>query len=96
MKRERPQPKAGGAARTIELPLNSRPVSPSEPIPAVPIKDKLTWDLADLAALTGLSRRLLERELAAGRLPRCDLRVGRRCLWRPESIREWIEKGGRP
>src|SRR5262245_6464705 len=54
--------------------------------PAVPIHDKLTWDLADISALTGLSRRLLERELAAGRFPRADLRVGRRALWKPGTV----------
>jgi hypothetical protein len=83
-----------GAAGTAELPLNPTPVVPSDPPFTVPVRDKLTWDLADIAALTGLSRRLLERELSAGRMPRCDLRVGRRCLWRPETIHRWIEEGG--
>jgi hypothetical protein len=81
----------GGAAGTIELAPNSRPATPSESTPAVPIRDKLVWNLADIAALTGLSRRLLERELAAARLPRCDLRIGRRTLWRPATITAWLE-----
>jgi hypothetical protein len=61
------------------------------------IQLKLVWDLEDIRLLTGLSRRLLERELAAGRMPKPDLRVGRRCLWRPRTIRSWlgIEEGGR-
>jgi hypothetical protein len=65
------------------------------PPAAVPLHDKLVWSLADIAALIGVSRRLLEKELSAGRMPRCDLRIGRRCLWRPRTIREWIE-GKRP
>jgi hypothetical protein len=54
------------------------------------IRLKLLWDLSDIAALTGLSRRLLERELAAGRFPRADLRVGRRALWRQISVRRHL------
>jgi hypothetical protein len=66
-----------------------------EPPSTVPLKDRLTLSLADIAALTGLSRRLLERELAAGRWPKPDLRVGRRCLWRQNSVRRalGIEEG---
>jgi predicted DNA-binding transcriptional regulator AlpA len=61
----------------------------------VPIHERLTWGLDDLSALTGLSRRTLERERSAGRLPKPDLRVGKRVLWKPETIREWVEGGGR-
>jgi hypothetical protein len=63
--------------------------------PAVPILERLTWGLNDLAALTGLSRRSLERARSGGRLPPPDLRVGKRVLWRRETIRRWIEGGGR-
>jgi hypothetical protein len=63
--------------------------------PAVPIHERLTWGLADLAALTGLSRRTLERERSAGRLPRPDLKVGKRVLWKPETIHFWIGGGDR-
>jgi hypothetical protein len=63
---------------------------------AIPIRDKLLWDLNDIAALTGLSRRLLERQISAGQMPPCDLRIGRRCLWRPETVRRWIGEGGCP
>jgi predicted DNA-binding transcriptional regulator AlpA len=62
----------------------------------VPLNARLTWGLNDLAALTGLSRRTLERERSAGRLPRPDLRVGKRVLWRPDTINEWLKRGGRP
>ena len=64
---------------------------------AVPIADRLTWGLDDLTALTGLSRRTLERERSAGRLPAPDKRVGKRPLWTPATIRRWLaEGGGRP
>jgi predicted DNA-binding transcriptional regulator AlpA len=46
--------------------------------------------LADISALTGFSRSLLERELAARRMPRPDLRKGRRMVWRPSTIRRWL------
>jgi hypothetical protein len=63
--------------------------------PAVSIHDKLTWGWDDIAALTGLSRRLLERQLSSGKMPPPDLRIGRRVLWRPNTIRSWIGEGGR-
>jgi predicted DNA-binding transcriptional regulator AlpA len=63
--------------------------------PTISIHDKLAWSLADIAALTGLSRRLLERELSARRMPQPDLRKigGRRCLWKPSTIRSWLGEG---
>jgi hypothetical protein len=33
---------------------------------------------------------------SAGKLPRPDLHVGKLPRWKPESIRRWIEGGGRP
>jgi excisionase family DNA binding protein len=65
-----------------------------KPIPRVPVRDKLLWSLDDLAALLGLSRRMLERMLSAGRLVGPDIRCGRRCLWRPSTIHAWIEQQG--
>ncbi|WP_145266411.1 helix-turn-helix transcriptional regulator [Tautonia plasticadhaerens] len=56
----------------------------------------MTWRLADIAEALGVSRRALERERSAGRLPKPDLTIGRMPLWRPETIRGWIERGGRP
>jgi hypothetical protein len=57
---------------------------------------RLTWRLADLSRALGVSRRALERERSAGRLPPPDLSLGRMPLWQPETIRQWIERGGRP
>ena len=56
--------------------------------------ERLTYRLDELAAALGVSRRTLERERSAGRLPRPDLHIGRAPLWRCETIREWLEKGG--
>jgi hypothetical protein len=58
--------------------------------------ERLTWRLADLSRALGVSRRALERERSAGRLPPPDLTLGRMPLWRPETIRDWIDRGGRP
>jgi predicted DNA-binding transcriptional regulator AlpA len=85
-------------------PRPPRQPAPAEPPPkstaaetdhhAVPIADRLTWGLDDLTALTGLSRRTLERERSAGRLPKPDLKVGKRVLWTPATIRRWLAEGG--
>jgi len=52
--------------------------------------ERLAYRLNDLVALLGVSRRLLERERSAGRLPKPDRTIGRVLLWRPETIREWL------
>jgi hypothetical protein len=86
------------AARPSHPAAESPPEAPTDARvrpPAVPIHERLTWGLDDLSALTGLSRRTLERERSAGRLPPPDLRVGKRVLWKPETVRAWIEGGGR-
>jgi hypothetical protein len=48
--------------------------------------------LAELARL-GVSRRIIERERSAGRLPKPDLHIGRMPLWRVETVRAWLESG---
>jgi predicted DNA-binding transcriptional regulator AlpA len=54
------------------------------------ISDRLCYRLADIAMLTGISRRSIERERAAGRFPRPDRVVGRCPLWRVETIQQWL------
>jgi predicted DNA-binding transcriptional regulator AlpA len=69
---------------------------PAEPSPdGRPPVDRLTYRIDDLAAALGVSRRIVERERSAGRLPKPDLRIGRIPLWRIESVKEWIARGGR-
>jgi predicted DNA-binding transcriptional regulator AlpA len=51
--------------------------------------------MADLARVLNCSRRGVEQMRSAGRLPRPDLHVGNRSpRWRPQTIRDWIERGG--
>ena len=56
------------------------------------LSGRMTLRLDELAAALGISRRALERERAAGRFPRPDLTIGRMPLWRPETIRRWINE----
>jgi hypothetical protein len=60
--------------------------------PSVP---RLAYRLDELADALGVSRRLIEKEKAAGRLCKPDMHIGHIPLYRPETIRRWIEEGGR-
>jgi predicted DNA-binding transcriptional regulator AlpA len=51
--------------------------------------------LNEVARALGVSRRAVERERSAGRFPKPDLTIGRMPLWRVETVRAWIEGGGR-
>jgi hypothetical protein len=57
--------------------------------------ERLTFRIDELAAALGVSRRILERERSAGRLLKPDLHIGRIPLWRIDSVRDWLERGGR-
>jgi hypothetical protein len=65
-----------------------------KPAPRIELRDKLLWSLADLVLLLGLSRRMLERLLAAGEMPRADFVKCRRKLWTQATIFRWLEGGG--
>lgn len=107
-KHKRLQPEARGV---VDGPRQDHPIAPHPAVTdhpnladsvsrrcladAVPLRDRLLWSLADIAALTGISDRHLQRQLSARKMPQCDLRIGRRVLWRPETIRAWLERGGR-
>jgi len=49
----------------------------------------------DLAAVFSCSRRIIERMRAAGKVPKPDIKIGKMPRWKPETIRSWIEKGGK-
>jgi len=49
----------------------------------------------DLAAILNCSRRLVERMRSAGKVPPPDLNVGRMPRWKPETVRRWVEAGGK-
>jgi predicted DNA-binding transcriptional regulator AlpA len=63
---------------------------------AKPTVDRFTLRFGELEAALGVSRRLLERELSAGRFPQPDVHIGRVPLWRPSTIDRWLDsqKGG--
>ena len=54
---------------------------------------RITLRLDEVADAVGVSRRVLERERAAGRMPKPDMRIGKMPLWRPETIYTWINSG---
>jgi len=56
---------------------------------------RLTYRMLDLVKLTGLSRRMIERERSAGRFPAPDKTVGRVPLWRCSTIDAWLSSGNR-
>src|SRR5262249_13671742 len=61
--------------------------------PAPPI-DRMPLRIDEVADALGGSRRTIEREPAAGRFPKPDLTIGKMPLWRPETVRGWLDKGG--
>lgn len=68
--------------------------SPPETPPAGEVS-RLTFRLDELAAAFGVCRRSIERARSAGRFPRPDLHIGKMPLWKPETVRAWVEGGGR-
>jgi hypothetical protein len=62
--------------------------------PAPPI-EPLLWTFATVFKSLGVSRRTIERERSAGRFPKPDLFIGRRPMWKPTTIRLWIEDQSR-
>lgn len=73
----------------------THPILPDAATPAPGLHvERLTLRINEVAEALGVSRSAIERERRAGRFPRPDLTVGRMPLWRPETIRAWIENGG--
>jgi predicted DNA-binding transcriptional regulator AlpA len=70
----------------------SRPPAPARAVEPLP---RLTLRLDEVAKSLGVSRRLLEKQRSAGQFPKPDLQMGKAPLWQPETIRKWIEAGGR-
>jgi hypothetical protein len=56
--------------------------------------ERLAYRLDEIARSLGVSRRLIERERAAGRFPPPDLQIGRVPLWSRETLVRWISEGG--
>jgi hypothetical protein len=51
--------------------------------------------LDDLAVILKCSRRWIERERSAGRIPKPDIQLGKCPRWRVETIRRWIGRSGK-
>ncbi len=49
-----------------------------------------TLSLDNLATVLNASRRTVERQRAAGRLPKPDFMVGKMPRWKAETIRKWM------
>ncbi len=62
---------------------------------ARPRIEPMALRIDEVAAALGLSRRAIERERAAGRFPKPDAIVGKMPLWKPETVRGFLERGGR-
>jgi predicted DNA-binding transcriptional regulator AlpA len=58
------------------------------------VVERLAYRLDEIASSLGVSRRLIERERAAGRFPKPDLQIGRVPLWTRKTLIEWIADGG--
>jgi predicted DNA-binding transcriptional regulator AlpA len=56
-----------------------------------PSLPRFTYRLDELADSLGMSRRAIERERSAGRFPAPDLHIGKAPLWRPETVRAWLD-----
>jgi predicted DNA-binding transcriptional regulator AlpA len=78
---------------------HAKPAAPDDTLPdgvvhiSAPL-DRLAIRLDELAAALGVSRRTIERERSARRFPPPDLHIGKAPLWKPETIRRWIDQGG--
>jgi hypothetical protein len=59
--------------------------------PAVP---PLAYRKGEAARMVGISPRLVERLLAAGKFPRPDAHAGRCPLWTRSTLERWVAEGG--
>lgn len=64
-------------------------------VPLDALAARWTVRLDEVAAALGVSRSVIERERRAGRFPKPDRTIGRIPLWKPETIRAWVDGGGR-
>jgi hypothetical protein len=56
--------------------------------------EPLAYRKADAASMCGMSVRLWERLLAAGKGPKPDAFAGRCPLWKRSTLEAWISRGG--
>jgi hypothetical protein len=75
------------------LPEPGRPTAPA-PEPRLAV-EKLAYRLNSVAELLDISRRLLERERAAGRFPPPDKHIGKCPVWTRDTLRAYLAEGDR-
>ena len=63
---------------------------PDTPRPATPLEPLLS--IVETAEILNVSRRSLERLIAAGQFPKPDLRIGRMPRWHRKTLREFTER----
>ncbi len=51
------------------------------------------WELKDIAGKYGVSARTVQRWVRLGQFPR-PIRIGRKRLWIPKQVMEWMERRG--
>ena len=55
---------------------------------------RLAFSITEVARSLGVGRRTVERLISSGQFPKADFYIGRMPRWKPESVRQWIERGG--
>lgn len=68
-------------------------IAATKPKPEAPTVEPLL-SMNDVAGALRCSRRTLESMRAGGRFAPADCFIGRSPSWKPETIRDWIGKGG--
>jgi hypothetical protein len=65
----------------------------NEPTDSPTPPDRLALRLDEVARTLGVSRRIIERERAAGRFLKPSRKIGRVPLWGVEELRDWLARG---
>jgi predicted DNA-binding transcriptional regulator AlpA len=102
LKAQRPQPEGtGGAVGDSAQNHSTAPVEPPTTADLLaelvkirwalerPAVDRLTLRANELEASLGLSKRLIQKEVSAGRFPR-PVKIGRVSVWPVEVVREFL------
>jgi predicted DNA-binding transcriptional regulator AlpA len=71
---------------TLDKPDTAKPKTARPPV------ERFALRIDEVAASMGVSRRAIERERAKGNFPKQDLVIGKMPLWRPETIRAWLDQ----
>jgi hypothetical protein len=60
-----------------------------------PRVEPLAYRPEDLEQALGIDNRTIQRWRSAGKFPKPDIRHGHTLLWRVETVKAWLERGGR-